>query len=231
VRGLDAQLQTIPRVWASVLNPRAIAWRSTLLTNPADVYASVLLMKSVASDKSGVLVTTDLAGRREGLTVSTAWGVGGAVAGEAAETLTLLTGGGERLISEAKAPFQRYLDDGGGVYWQRAPSGPVLTAAEKQALRALADEVGSKYQAVQNADGEALPWDIEFGFVAGELTLFQIRPLIERGQRRADRALLDAIGPAAAAVATVRLDLAPGSVGPPQAPAAQDPPSHEEVQN
>ncbi|MGE3464919.1 MAG: PEP/pyruvate-binding domain-containing protein, partial [Pseudomonadales bacterium] len=206
VRGLEAQLATIPRVWASVLSPRAIAWRSNLLTNPADVYASVLLMKSVPSTKSGVLVTTDLAGRGAGLTVSTAWGVGGAVAGEAAETLTLLPDGSGRLISEAKAPYQRYLGEESGVGWRRAPAGPVLTDSEKRALQALAGEVGDRYETVFDADGRALPWDIEFGFVDGELTLFQIRPLIERGQRRADSALLAAIGPARPVVDTVSLD-------------------------
>ena len=189
-----------------MLSPRAIAWRSELLSNPADVFASVLLMKSVPSDKSGVLVTTDLAGRGEGLTVSTAWGVGGAVAGEAAETLTLRPDGGERLISEAKAPYQRYLAQEGGVSWRRSPSGPVLTGPEKQVLRALAEEVAATYETVIDADGRALPWDIEFGFVAGELTLFQIRPLIERGQQLADRALLAAIGPARPIVQVVVLD-------------------------
>jgi phosphoenolpyruvate synthase/pyruvate phosphate dikinase len=209
VRGLDAQLATIPRVWASVLSPRAIAWRSELLTNPADVFASVLLMKSVPSEKSGVLVTTDLAGRGAGLTVSTAWGVGGAVAGEAAETLTLLADGSERLISEAKAPYQRYLADEGAVGWRRAASGPVLTDSEKRVLRNLAEEVGGKYETVSDGDGRTLPWDIEFGFVDGELTLFQIRPLVERGQRRADRALLAAIGPARPIVDVVPLDSLP----------------------
>ncbi|HSS66442.1 MAG TPA: PEP/pyruvate-binding domain-containing protein, partial [Gammaproteobacteria bacterium] len=86
VVGIDAQLAGIPKVWASVLSPRAIAWRSNLLKRPESIYASVLLMKSVPADKSGVLVTTDLANRRAGLTVSTAWGVGGAVAGETTET-------------------------------------------------------------------------------------------------------------------------------------------------
>jgi len=209
VRGLDAQLATVPRVWASVLSPRAIAWRSQLLTNPADVYASVLLMKSVPSGKSGVLVTTDLAGRGAGLTVSTAWGVGGAVAGEAAQTLTLNADGSERLISEAKAPFQRYLSEEGGVAWRRAPAGPVLTEAEVDALRELAAEVGGKYETVFDTDGRELPWDIEFGFVDGELTLFQIRPLIERGQRQADRALLATIGAARPLVEVVSLDAVP----------------------
>ncbi len=189
VVGLNAQLDAIPRVWASVLSPRAIAWRSNLLKRPEMVYASVLLMKSVPADKSGVLVTTDVAGRAAGLTVSTAWGVGGAVAGETTETLVLLPDGSERLISEAKSPYRRTLSADGGVSWQPAADGPVLTAAEKAQLRALADEVGKKAEAAKGPDGQPLPWDIEFGFVGGQLTLFQIRPLIERGQATADRLL------------------------------------------
>lgn len=188
VVGLEEQLATIPRVWSSVLSPRAIAWRSRLLTNPTEIYASVLLMRSVPSTKSGVLVTINLIDRDQpGLTVATAWGVGGAVAGEAAETLVLRPNGATQLVSEAKAPYQRRLGESGGVVWTPAPDGPVLTSAERVALRALAEEVNTRYGAVLDGDGRPRPWDIEFGFVDGELTLFQIRPLVERGQQRADR--------------------------------------------
>ena len=81
----------------------------------------MLLMKSVPSDKSGVLVTTNLsAPGNVGLTVSTAWGVGGAVAGEAAETLVLADDGQVQLMTEAKTPYQRRLSSAGGVDWVRA---------------------------------------------------------------------------------------------------------------
>ncbi len=189
VVGIEAQLQGIPKVWASVLSPRAIAWRSNLLKRPETIYASVLLMKSVPADKSGVLVTTDVANRTEGLTVSTAWGVGGAVSGETTETLILRPDGGEQLISEAKSPYRRALNPAGGVVWQPATDGAVLTSDEKNQLRALAEEVAVKAEPAVGPQGQTLPWDIEFGFVDGELTLFQIRPLIERGQARADRIL------------------------------------------
>ena len=214
VVGFDAQLATVPRVWASVLSPRALAWRSNVLANPARVYASVLLMKSVPSTKSGVLVTTNLADRAvPGLTASTAWGVGGAVAGEAAEGIVILDEGTE-LISEAKAPYRRRLAATGGVEWQPAPAGPVLTPAEIDALRALAAEVNEKYAPVYAEDGSQRPWDIEFGFIDGELTLFQIRPLVERTGRNADL-LLGRLLPGSrrepAADATVNLDEPPWS--------------------
>lgn len=187
VVGLEAQLAGIPRVWASVLSPRSVAWRANLMQNPERIYASVLLMKSVPAEKSGVMVTTDLVSYGPGTTVSTAWGVGGAVAGEAAETLVLLPDDEERLISEAKSPYRRNLAAGGGIVWQPAPAGAVLTADEKKQLRALVSSVLRKYKPSTDADGRKMPWDIEFGFVNGQLTLFQIRPLVEKGYRRAAR--------------------------------------------
>jgi hypothetical protein len=206
--GEERQLAAIPRVWASVLSPRAIAWRSNLLTNPEEVYASVLLMQSVPSDKSGVMVTTDLATRGPGLTVSTAWGVGGAVAGEAAETLVLHAADVE-LVSEAKSAYRREVDAAGGIRWQSAADGPVLTASDITALRELADEVREKYPPAFDDRGQPRPWDIEFGFVAGELTLFQIRPLVERGPQLADRVVRALVPRGAQAVERLSLDEPP----------------------
>jgi hypothetical protein len=189
IRGQKNQINSIPQVWASVLSPRAIAWRSNLLEQPEEVYASVLLMKSVAAEKSGVLVTRDLYTKQEGFTVSTAWGIGGAVSGEAAETLVLLNDGSSTLISEAKAPYQRALSNQNGVSWVAANASKVLQADEIEILRQLTVDVAEKYPPVKNADGTELPWDIEFGFVDNKLTLFQIRPLVERGSFLADRVL------------------------------------------
>ncbi len=207
----DAIVAGIAQVWSSALAPRALAWRSTILERPEEVYASVLLMKSVPADKSGVLITTDLVGRRDGLTVATSWGVGGAVDGEAAETLVLRPDGGEVLVGEAKAPYRRRLSESGGVAWVPAPAGPVLTAAEKLALRELAEDVRTRRKPALGRDGQPLPWDIEFGFVNGNLTLFQIRPLVERGQQKAD-AVVDRLVPGRPQPpAEIQLDLPPAA--------------------
>lgn len=189
VRGLKNQINSIPQVWASVLSPRAIAWRSNLLAQPAEVYASVLLMKSVAAEKSGVLVTRDLYTKKEGFTVSTAWGIGGAVSGEAAETLVISNDSHPTLVSEAKAPYQRVLSKQSGVTWTASHAGKVLESQEIEILRQLTVDVLEKYSAVTTSEGATLPWDIEFGFVGNKLTLFQIRPLVERGSLLADRLL------------------------------------------
>lgn len=182
--GFDKVLEAIPRVWSSMLSPRSLAWRSRLLLNPAEVFSSVLLMPSIPVEKSGVLVTFDLVEDRPGVTVSTAFGPGGAVDGEDAETWVLRPNGTQELVFEAAAPYRRVLPSTGGVEYAPAPRGPVLTRAEITALRDLAREVTlNRPPAGGGADS---PWDIEFGFHQGSLVLFQIRPLVQRGHARAD---------------------------------------------
>jgi len=187
ITGDKALFDGIPQVWSSVYTRRAMAWRSQVLSNPEDVFSSVLLMQSVPSEKSGVLVTTDLSGqnRPNSLTVSVAYGVGGAVDGESAASY-LLTPRQDIVLAEAKAPFQRYLKPEGGVGWRPAPSGEVLTKAETTELRKLAAEVVARYPASLGPDGKPLPFDIEFGFAGGKLYLLQIRPLVQRGAALAE---------------------------------------------
>ncbi len=208
VTGSENIFNGIPQVWASVLSPRAIAWRSSLLTNPEKIYASVLVMKSVASEKSGVLVTGNLIDNTSpGLTVSTAWGVGGAVSGEAAEGIVILPSDQTILISEAKTPYQRQLNSSGGINWVAAPAGRVLNQSDIEQLRQLAAEVGEKYSPVYDEAGKQRPWDIEFGFVDGKLTLFQIRPLVEKNTQRADTVLRQLIAKKQASTSQLKANL------------------------
>ena len=211
VVGLDRQFAAVPQVWSSVYTQRAMAWRARILSNPEAVFASVLLMKSVPSEKSGVLVTSDLTTGGSGLTVSVAWGVGGAVDNESAESRVLRADGGSLLLAEAKAPYRRALAEEGGVVWLPADAGRVLTDGEMNALRQLADEVRERYPPALDERGNPLPWDIEFGFAGGKLWLLQIRPLIQRGRVEAD-AVVNARVPPAVAAGTVSLDQVPDSV-------------------
>ncbi len=187
VTQVDKAIDSIPSVWASVLSSRSIAWRSGVLSNPEQVYSSVLLMRSVEAEKSGVLVTKNLIDGGPGLTVTTAWGVGGGVDGESSETVVLKPDNTYDLVSEAKATYQRSLLSSGGVGWIPAPSGRVLTGAEQQVLRAFAKELTTKRRGAIDANGNETPWDVEFGFRKGKLELFQVRPLVERGHDQADQ--------------------------------------------
>ena len=117
VVGMDELLNAIPRVWASPFTARAFAWRQSLMDQPQHVYPSILLLKSVANDKSGVLVTQDLeSGDRAILSVAVNEGVGGAVDGQSAESLRIDTRDGSvRLLAAATAPWRRVPAAGGGV--------------------------------------------------------------------------------------------------------------------
>jgi len=60
VVGFQNVLDAVARVWASPFTDRAYGWRQSHMVHPEHVYVSVLLMKSVPSEKSGVMVTADL---------------------------------------------------------------------------------------------------------------------------------------------------------------------------
>lgn len=210
VVGVERQLAAISQVWSSVYTRRAMAWRMRILENPEAVFASVLLMKSIPSEKSGVLVTTDLTSGNPGLTVSVAWGVGGAVDNESAASRVLRPDGSTLLLAEAKSPYRRSLADTGGIVWLPAMQGAVLNDREFTELRQLAQEVIDRYPPALDEQDRPLPWDIEFAFAEGKLWLLQIRPLIQRGRTEADTLVGERV-PAPRLTGVVALDNPPNA--------------------
>ena len=210
VVGFDNIAAAISRVWASPFTARAFAWRQSLMDQPEHVYPAVLLMLSVNADKSGVLVTQHIdTGAPGWLSVAVNEGVGGAVDGQAAESLRIDTATGKvRLLAQATAPIRRRVSETGGV--DKIPvsgSDTVLQQNEIAALIRLAKELPTRFPAIVDADGKPAPADIEFGFLDGELRLFQIRPFLESARARGSEYLksLDA-GLATLADATVNLN-------------------------
>ncbi len=177
-RTLEAVLASIKRVWTSPFSERAYLWRRQVLEDQGQIYPSVLLLESVHSEKSGVLITSGLhLGSRHHLTIATAEGVGGAVEGEDAETLLVDREGRVKLLSQAKAPFRRALvDSGAGGAQMVATSRPEYLLTDPE-IRQLIEVVRSWERRSSSSD-RARVWDIEFGFAAGKLWLFQIRPFV-----------------------------------------------------
>lgn len=179
VVGSDKILQSIKEVWASPYEERAYEWRAQALVSSAEVYPSVVLLKSVGNDKSGVIATANLEtlDLRE-MTVNTSEGVAAVVDGGVAESLLLRKNGEVRLLAQARAPYRKMLSERGGfVFLPTTGSDYVLSDVEVTQVRQLADDVRSKFAPEKDGQGNELPWDIEFGFAKGELWLFQIRPL------------------------------------------------------
>ncbi len=187
VVGVDRIIDAIPRVWASPFTERAFGWRQRHMSDPEHLYVSVLLMRSVPVDKSGVLVTVDIdRGDPEWLSVAVNEGPGGAVEGQGAEELRVHAETGEvRLLAQATEPRRNVLLPEGGVAKVPASGDDrVLTGAEIGILVDLARRAPEKFPALRSDAGRPIPADIEFGFLDGRLALFQIRPFLESRKAR-----------------------------------------------
>jgi len=201
--------QSIKDVWASPFEERAWDWRSRILQASEYVYPSVLLLKAVPSDKSGVIATVNLETGEDDITVNVSEGVSAVVDGGVAESLLLKADGTVRLLEQARGTYRKTLKAGGDFQNMPVTGGDtVLMPDEIRQLREMVAEVKRKYPPAYSARREVLPWDIEFGFEKGQLRLFQIRPLARYQEEQTVKALsmLDAT-PGAAGV--VRLDERP----------------------
>lgn len=187
VVGFDALLESIPRVWASPFTARAFAWRQSHMEQPEDVYTSILLLESVPSDKSGVMVTQDIdSGDRGVISVAVNEGVGGAVDGQAAESLRIaLDGSYVRVLATATAPERRVPGpESGLLYLPSSGSDTVLQEAEIAQLIEFAKDLPKTFPPIVDDEGNPAPADVEFGFLNGQLRLFQLRPFLESKSAR-----------------------------------------------
>ena len=158
------------------------------MKGPEHVYPAVLLLRTVPSDISGVMITQDVDNGDPGvLSVAVNEGVGGAVDGQAAESVRIDRarrqraphGGGDRAAAAGAAAHRRH---------RQAPDlGRRHAAAGRtrsQQLIAFADEIPQQFPQL-GEDGKPVAADVEFAFVDGKLWLLQIRPFNESRQARA----------------------------------------------
>ena len=182
VVGFETLLNGIMEVWASPFTARAFAWRQSHMTKPEHVYTSILLLESVASDKSGVLVTQDIdTGNRAVFSVAVNEGLGGAVDGQAAESLRIaLDGSFVHVLATATAPWRRVPDPKGDLkFLPTSGSDTVLQPDEIKQLIDFVQHLPDKFPPITDDEGNSAPADVEFGFLNGDLRLFQLRPFLE----------------------------------------------------
>ena len=188
--------QAIRDVWASAYTERSYRWRQRFMTNPENIYPSILVLPTVDVAKSGVMITTGVTGGHpDDITVAFSRGAGGAVEGQMAEAWRLAPDGSVVLLSPAREPFYTVLPEAGGV--SKAITSfetPLLDEAELGQLRRMAATVKQRL-AEGKGIGSGGPWDIELGFRDGRIWLFQIRPFVENKRARSS-AYLNQLDPA-----------------------------------
>jgi phosphohistidine swiveling domain-containing protein len=192
VVGFDGVMEAILRVWASPFADRAYHWRQASMDQPEQVYVSILLLKSVPVEKSGVMVTTDVeTGTLGWLSVAVSEGVGGAVSGQRAEELRINPKNDQvHLLAHATEPFKRILEPKGGVVSVPASgTEAVLSRSDITQLMALAGGLLQRFPWLKDKHGHPVPADVEFGFARGQLHLFQIRPYLESSKAKRNRYL------------------------------------------
>lgn len=192
VRGFENLVAAIKKVWASPFTERAFAWRQQRMDRPERVFPSVLLLRSVGVDKSGVMLTMDPeTGKRGVLSIAVNFGIGGAVQGQQAEELRIDRMTGEvRVLNDATSPVKRVLGAGGGLVKVAVPAdGDVLDAGEIRQLVEIADVAEGRLPQ-RDAKGKQGAADIEFGFLKGQRVLFQIRPFLRDESSRQHNFLL-----------------------------------------
>ena len=194
VVGFENVITQLKEVWASPYTRRAFAWRNSHMDGPEHVYPAVLLLKTVPSDKSGVMITADVDdGNRGVLSVAVNEGVGGAVEGQAAESLRIDRRSGDvRLLAIATAPTRHVPQRTGGVADLPATGAEtLLQPGEIRQLIAIADEIPKKFPPIVDDQGRPAPADIEFAFVGGRLQLLQIRPFLESRKAKGSTYLMN----------------------------------------
>jgi hypothetical protein len=209
VMGLENLLQAINKVWASPFTKRAFAWRQSHMEKPQYVYPSILMLRSVANEKSGVMVTADIdTGSQDILSVAVNEGVGGAVDGQSAESLRINRGNGlVRVLATATAPTRRQPSaEGGLVKLPVSGAETILQPEEIKQLIQFANELPEKFPSIVDDQGKPAPADVEFGFVKGELQLFQIRPFLDNNSIQDTLYLMD-MDKALQSISNINVDL------------------------
>lgn len=169
-------LQGIKRVWASAYTERSFKWRQKYLSNPENVFPSILIIPSVDVDYSGVMITKGINfGNEDDLTVAFSRGAGGAVDGQSAET-RLITSKTNMLLAPARQPdYIRLPKTGGTKNYYTYFNEPILNDNNIKDIREIAKKVRDK----MGSESSTQAFDVEFGFENDKLWLFQIRPFVE----------------------------------------------------
>ncbi|MGW3344560.1 PEP/pyruvate-binding domain-containing protein [Nonomuraea rubra] len=172
IRG-DALLDAVRRCWASLWNPRAIAYRDQNGVPHDDVALAVVVQELVDADAAGIMFTADpVTGARDETVINASWGLGEAVVGGQVTPDTITVSGGRVTASRTGDKAVMTVRADGGTEERPVPDelrgAPVLDDAQALELAALGARVQHLY---------GTPMDVEWTRRAGTFAIVQARPI------------------------------------------------------
>ncbi|MFC1568769.1 PEP/pyruvate-binding domain-containing protein [bacterium] len=181
----DKIIQGIRDVWISPFTERSYRWRQKYLSNPENVYPSILIMPSVNVEKSGVLITSGVSSKNS-LDISVAFnhGVAGSVEGQISEQYLLKSDGTDLLVSPARELLYTIIPKTGGTEKKNMPFNKnILSIENRKQLREIAEFIKQRMTHISGSQSQG-PYDVELGFIKDRLYLFQVRPFVENKKAR-----------------------------------------------
>ncbi|MCB9622434.1 MAG: phosphoenolpyruvate synthase [Sandaracinus sp.] len=187
VSGPDALLARVVDCWASLWSARVLAYRASqrLTDEPA---IAVVVQRMVASDRSGVMFTSDpTTGDARRMLIESAYGLGEVVVGGQVEPDTFVVDKADlsTLRSRIGSKRERIVRTAEGEHREDVPE------AERAVLSLSSDELRAVAElglAIETHYGK--PMDVEWAFEKGTLHLLQARPITTLGERDAKGAVL-----------------------------------------
>ncbi|HJK89789.1 MAG TPA: PEP/pyruvate-binding domain-containing protein, partial [Polyangiaceae bacterium LLY-WYZ-15_(1-7)] len=199
VFGADALVEAVQGCWASLWGARAIAYRIRQGFDEEPAIA-VVVQAMVASDRSGVMFTTDpTTGASDRMLIESAYGLGEVVVGGQVEpdTFVLQKPDLEVLRQRVGSKKERIVRTAEGETREDVPEAEravaSLSTAEVRAVGQLGLDVETHY---------GQPMDVEWAFEGGALYVLQARPITTLGDKDGKgTVLLTGLGASAGRVA------------------------------
>ncbi|MBX6382240.1 MAG: pyruvate, phosphate dikinase [Microbispora sp.] len=173
VSGPAALLDAVRRCWASLWNPRAIAYRDRHGVPHDEVALAVVVQELVDADAAGVLFTADpVSGDRGTTVINASWGLGEAVVGGQVTPDVITVRGGR--VAQVRTGDKKVMTVRTATGTEDRPvpeerrRAPVLDGAEAETLAGL----GARIQALYG-----VPMDVEWARCDGAFAILQARPV------------------------------------------------------
>ncbi len=177
VKGEEEVVKHVQKCWASLFNPRAIAYREEQGFDHFDVSIAVVVQKMVDADKAGVMFTVNPhTGDRDKLVIEAAWGLGEAVVSGEVTPDTYIVDKSSFEVIEEQVSEQEWM------YTRDPETGEtkkVEVPEDKRSERKLTDEEIKELAKTGVAIEEhyGFPQDIEWAIEDGEVYILQSRPV------------------------------------------------------